>query len=211
MFFCSLLDKTTEELCFSSKVANLLLAAVCTYRSDLIPTLSLARETTIEYRSHSKSSTMTSATKKDLVSTVVDLIDVVVEIYLSSIIKPFLKIHERVYASMNKFLRGLLDDHKKDIPVWFTANFITYARTVLVFPTILLLAWGHTVLPAALVILVDFGDFLDGVVARYWVDVRKEEAAAAESKDKNKSRSTSPTNSDHDSFGKSIKLLQSIA
>jgi hypothetical protein len=154
---------------------------------------------------------MTSATKKDLVSTVVDLIDVVVEIYLSSIIKPFLKIHERVYASMNKFLRGLLDDHKKDIPVWFTANFITYARTVLVFPTILLLAWGHTVLPAALVILVDFGDFLDGVVARYWVDVRKEEAAAAESKDKNKSRSTSPTNSDHDSFGKSIKLLQSIA
>ena len=146
---------------------------------------------------------MTTAPKKNLVSTVIDLVDVVVEIYLSSIIKPFLKIHERVYASLNKILRGLLDDHKKEIPVWFTANFITYARTVLVFPTILLLAWGHTVLPAIIVVLVDFGDFLDGVVARYWVDIRKEDAAAAESKDKNKSRSTSPTNSDHDTFGKS--------
>jgi hypothetical protein len=150
-----------------------------------------------------------TAPKRDLVSTVIDLVDVVVEIYLSSIIKPFLKIHERFYASLNRVLRGLLDDHKKDIPVWFTANFITYFRTVLVFPTIILLAWGHTVLPAMIVVAVDFGDFLDGVVARYWVDVRKEDAAAAESKDK--SRSTSPTNSDNDSFGTSIKLLESVA
>jgi hypothetical protein len=146
-----------------------------------------------------------TAPKKDLVSTVIDLVDVVVEIYLSSIIKPFLKIHERFYASLNSVLRGLLDDHKKSIPVWFTANFITYARTVLVFPTIVLLAWGHTVLPAIVVVLVDFGDFLDGVVARYWVDVRKEDAAAAESKDK--SRSASPTNSDNDSFGKSKLMM----
>jgi hypothetical protein len=139
--------------------------------------------------------------KRDLVSTVFDLVDGVVELYLGSIIKPFLKIHETFYISLNSVLRSLLDDHKKDIPVWFTANFITYARTFLVIPTLLLLAWGHTVLPAIIVISVDFGDFLDGVVARYWIDVRKEEAKAAESKDK--SRSASPTNSDHESFGKS--------
>jgi hypothetical protein len=145
---------------------------------------------------------MTAHNKRaDLLATVLDLVDGVVELYLGSIIKPFLKIHETFYTSLNSVLRSLLDDHKKDIPVWFTANFITYARTFLVIPTLLLLAWGHTVLPAIIVILVDFGDFLDGVVARYWIDVRKEEAKAAESKDK--SRSASPTNSDHESFGKS--------
>jgi hypothetical protein len=144
-----------------------------------------------------------TAHKRDLVSTVIDLVDVVVEIYLGSIIKPFLKIHETFYTGLNRVLRGLLDDNKKDIPVWFTANFITYFRTVLVIPTILLLAWGHTILPAMIVIGVDFGDFLDGVVARYWIDVRKEDAKSAESKDK--SRSASPTNSDDDSFGKSIQ------
>jgi hypothetical protein len=149
-----------------------------------------------------------TAHKRDLVSTVIDLVDVVVELYLGSIIKPFLKIHETFYNSLNKVLRGLLDDNKKHIPIWFTANFITYFRTVLVFPTLLLLAWGHTILPAIIVISVDFGDFLDGVVARYWVDVRKEEAKSAESKDK--SRSASPTNSDHDSFGKLKTIIDSF-
>jgi hypothetical protein len=55
---------------------------------------------------------------------------------------------------------------------------------------------------------VDFGDFLDGVVARFWIDIKKdikldikkvgEEAPA--SKDKVSSPS-SPTNSDDESFG----------
>ena len=44
------------------------------------------------------------------------------------------------------------------------------------------------------IIFVDFGDFLDGVVARYWVDKRKEEKAKKDAaKDK--------IDSDDDSFG----------
>lgn len=117
------------------------------------------------------------------------LIDSIVEIYLASVIKPFLRFHETFYSSLNRVLRSLLDDN--NIPEWFTANFITYARTAVVVPTILFLVWEHTVFPAILVILVDFGDFLDGVVARYWVDTNRVVSA----------RSASPSNSDDDSFG----------
>lgn len=136
---------------------------------------------------------------RDLATTVFDLIDAVVEVYLKNIIRPFLSLHEVFYSGLNKVLRQVLDDHKKKIPTWFTANFITYARTWLVFPTILLLAWGHYLLPAILVILVDLGDFLDGVVARFWNKIKKEKEANEE---KDRSRSNSPTNSDKDSFGK---------
>jgi len=143
--------------------------------------------------------------RKDLLRTVLDLVDAVVELYLRSVIRPFLKWHEVFYAALNKVLRQALDRHR--VPQHFTANFITYARTVLVFPTIVLLAWGHQVGPAILVILVDMGDFLDGVVARYWVDQankEKEESSNHKSDDAdnttNKSRSSSPS-SDKDSFG----------
>eukprot|EP00537_Pseudo-nitzschia_pungens_P004125 CAMPEP_0172374080 /NCGR_PEP_ID=MMETSP1060-20121228/54357_1 /TAXON_ID=37318 /ORGANISM="Pseudo-nitzschia pungens, Strain cf. cingulata" /LENGTH=414 /DNA_ID=CAMNT_0013100617 /DNA_START=376 /DNA_END=1620 /DNA_ORIENTATION=+ len=124
------------------------------------------------------------------------LIDSVVELYLGSIVKPFLKLHETFYAALNKILRKLLDDHRSEIPEWFTANWITYARTVLVVPTLLFLSWGYVVLPSLLVIFVDFGDFLDGVVARFWVDIRKE----IEKKLSEKEKAPSPTNSDDESY-----------
>lgn len=142
------------------------------------------------------------------------LIDTFVELYLSSVIKPFLKLHEVFYSGLNKVLRKCLDDHKQKIPIWFTANFITYFRTILVIPTLLLLAWKHQILPAIIVIAVDFGDLLDGVVARYWVDVRNEQrmnkllGVEQSSKDKKETNikeggggTVSPTDSDEDSFG----------
>lgn len=130
-----------------------------------------------------------------------DLVDMIVELFLGHVIKPFLKLHEKFYAALNATLRSVLD--KNNVPTWFTANFITYARTWLVIPCVLLLSWGHTVLPSFIVVLVDFGDFLDGVVARYWVDVKKKQQEEALSKKdgKSRSRSVSPVNSDDDSFG----------
>jgi hypothetical protein len=142
---------------------------------------------------------------KNLLTTVGELIDAIVELYLKTVIAPFLHFHEIFYSSLNRALRQLLDDHKHHIPDWFTANLITYVRTVVVVPTLVLLSWNHAVLPALLVLAVDFGDFLDGVVARYWVDVKKERAeAAASDKDKKNDpalRTPSPTNSDDESFG----------
>lgn len=134
--------------------------------------------------------------KKDIFTPLLDLADVVVEIYLGSFIRPFVSVHEKFYGIVNTVLRQVLDDKKNVIPKWFTANFITYARTVLVLPTLLLLAWGHTILPSILVVLVDLGDFLDGVVARFWNDKTKEK----ESLEEKEKRASSPTNSDKDSF-----------
>jgi phosphatidylglycerophosphate synthase len=103
-----------------------------------------------------------------------EVIDPIVELYLSQVIAPFLHYHEIFYTWLNQTLRTMMDDHTKHIPSWFTANFITYMRTLLIYPTLLILASGqYYFIAASLVVLADFGDFLDGVVARYWVDVNK--------------------------------------
>lgn len=138
------------------------------------------------------------SSESNLVTTFVGLGDLIVELYLSSVIKPFLTLHEHFYSKLNAVLRSQLDQNKAKVPDWFTANFITYARTWLVIPTLLLMVWGHLVLPSFLVIFVDFGDFLDGVVARFWIDVKKEQMEALASKEK-PSRSSSPV--DDDSYG----------
>jgi hypothetical protein len=129
-----------------------------------------------------------------------DSIDSIVELYLGKFVKPFLLLHEKLSSALNKTLRGILDDNKSKIADWFTANFIACFRTILVVPTLLLLAWGHTLLPSLIVILVDFGDFLDGVVARFWVDVKKEREETLANRENSCS---SPTHSDTDdeSFG----------
>jgi hypothetical protein len=136
--------------------------------------------------------------RNDLLHKAFGRIDGLVELYLGSIIKPFLAYHELFYAAINKASRSAMDANKPKIADWFTANFITYLRTIFVIPTLLLMASGHTLLPSLIVIAVDFGDFLDGVVARFWVDVKKEREEALTSKSKT---SSSPTNSDDESFG----------
>lgn len=106
----------------------------------------------------------------NLLSALFDLTNSLVELYLANIIKPFLILHEKFYKALNETLRSFLDDQSNRIPKWFTANFITYTRTLMVLPCILLMVHGHTFLPSIIILGVDFGDFLDGVVARYWVD-----------------------------------------
>ena len=171
---------------------------------------------------YSKQAAAKEPAAKSLLRSAQNLADAVVELYLTLVIAPFLQLHETFYTGLNKFLRRILDQHK--VPAWFTANFITYARTLLVFPTILLLAAGggssfwQQILPAALVLAVDFGDFLDGVVARFWVDQKqqqgqqqqakkaseestKKESPSSSSSTPSGSRSASPASSDKDSFG----------
>lgn len=106
-----------------------------------------------------------------------------VETYLRVFISPFLLWHEVFYSQMNKVLRGLLDKHEQHVPTWFTANFVTYGRTVLIVPCLQLLAWGWRWLPSAIVLFVDFGDFFDGVLARYWNEKRAESDDGAVGKD----------------------------
>lgn len=131
-----------------------------------------------------------------------DFIDKYIEKYLSNVIKPFLVWHEKFYSAMNQTLRSGLDKNAKYIPDWFTANFITYLRTMLVIPTLVLLSLDHTILPSLLIILVDFGDFLDGVVARYWNDHMASSKQQEETPELVAEKASSPNTSDDDSFGK---------
>merc|ERR1719444_21513 len=112
------------------------------------------------------------------------MINVCVECYLTTVIAPFLTWHERFYSRLNYYLKQGIQrlEDQGNMPHWLTANFVTYARTVLVFPALVLLSLSmsnhhgllYAIMAALIVILVDFGDFLDGVLARYW----KEEASA---------------------------------
>lgn len=117
-------------------------------------------------------------TETGLLYAILNLLNSTVEIYLANIIKPFLVLHEKFYKALNTTLRGIFDNHSSQIPKWFTANFITYARTWLVIPCIFLMNKGHTLLPSLIIFSVDFGDFLDGVVARFWIDQKEIEAIA---------------------------------
>lgn len=132
----------------------------------------------------------------ETVAKILNIIDGVVEMYLAQFVKPFLHFHEIFYNNLNVVLRKAMDDNKSKIPDWFTANFITYARTVLVIPCLLFISWGYWFLPSVIVLLVDFGDFLDGVAARYWIDVLKDRQEK-----KDDARPGSPTSSDA-SFGR---------
>jgi len=127
-------------------------------------------------------------TEAGLRTAIFHLLNSIVEIYLANIIKPFLVLHEKFYNALNTTLRTVLDNHSSQIPKWFTANFITYARTCLVIPCIYLINKGHTVIPSLIIFGVDFGDFLDGVVARFWIDQKEIESIAqdadTEGKDK---------------------------
>lgn len=119
----------------------------------------------------SQSSSSSPSPEFGVIALLFELIDSLVETYLKNVITPFLRLHEKLYSRLNVILGNAIDSSSPYIPLWFTANLITYTRTILIVPCITLLSWGYLLLPSLIVILVDFGDFLDGVVARYWVDV----------------------------------------
>lgn len=124
----------------------------------------------------------TSNTKKSttIFEAIICIVNVTVEAYLSHVIKPFLTLHETFYLNLNLSIRNFLDNHTDKVPTWFTANFVTYIRTIALIPTVMLLVNGYKYLAALLILAVDFGDFLDGVVARYWFDRKKIEAISNE-------------------------------
>lgn len=141
--------------------------------------------------------TRNSNPSKSILEAVMCILNVTVEAYLSHVIKPFLTLHEKFYLSLNRSIRNCLDENTDKVPNWFTANFITYVRTIAVVPTVMLLVNGYKYLPALLILTVDFGDFLDGVVARYWSDRKKIESISIEEEAKDKPKMSASWIIDH--------------
>jgi hypothetical protein len=137
------------------------------------------------------------ADAETLVQSVIDLLDVLVDLYLGSLVKPFLRFHDEFSANMNTLLRSILDDNKDRIPDWLTGNVSAYLRVFLVFPTILFLAWGQLVIPFLFVVMVAALGLLGSVVADFWVDARRDHAEdAIREDDRPTSKSLAPSDDD---------------
>ncbi len=88
------------------------------------------------------------------------------DLVLPLIVTPLIEHHEAFYGWLNVSINNVLE--KRGLPRWCSANFVTFARTALIVPTLYLWGYNWSLVPALLVLLNDFLDFLDGVIARYW-------------------------------------------
>jgi len=86
-------------------------------------------------------------------------------------------IHGVLYDRLNANSKQFLQKHGDKIPIWLTANTITSGRLGLVLPTTLLMSYGHTWLPASLVLVNAAFDYVDGAMAR-WEREDKQRALA---------------------------------
>jgi phosphatidylglycerophosphate synthase len=85
---------------------------------------------------------------------------------LAKVTRPVVAVNARLYALANERSGRLLAALPRGrLPV--TANGITTARSALVVPTLWLFSHGHTVAPAALVVVNVTFDYVDGAVARW--------------------------------------------
>ena len=104
--------------------------------------------------------------QKDLLRALMDLLDGIVEVFLTSILEPLLlEVHNKFDHSVDQVLRKSLENHKEKLPKWLLKdNVFTYGRISLALPTIVLLSWGHSVLPAVLVFVVYSASFWERVI-----------------------------------------------
>ena len=137
------------------------------------------------------------ADAETLIQSVIDLLDVLVDLYLGSLVEPFLRFHDEFSANMNKLLRSILDDNKDSIPDWLTGNVSAYLRVLLIFPTILFLAWGQLVITFLFVVMVDLLGLLGSVVAKFWLDAKRDHAEdTIREDDRPTSKSLTPSDDD---------------
>ena len=89
------------------------------------------------------------------------------ELICNILLSVFLKPYDKIYGTLNTQLTQSFQT--KGLPKYITANLITYVRTTLIIPTILLLSRNYVVVPILLLLTNDILDSVDGIVARYWL------------------------------------------
>lgn len=109
---------------------------------------------------------------KNLLKTLIDLLDGIVEVFLMCAIHPVLDLHARGDHAVDHVLRQLVHHHKNKAPKWMLKDdeFFTYFRVGLALPTIVCLSWGQSFLPAILVFVVHFTSFLERALGEHHVE-----------------------------------------
>ena len=144
-----------------------------------------------------------------LIQSVSDLLDVLVELYVGSLIGPVLQLHDDFQAQIQLIVRNIVDSNLSRVPEWLTPSMIANARAVLVFPTILLLSWGQYLIPSILVLAVEFMGLLDAVLVKVGVTIKRELVEDAIKEDNRPTSIAHMASDDEDSldnceFGKCI-------
>jgi hypothetical protein len=140
-------------------------------------------------------------TQKNLIQTLIELIDQLVELALSNLIEPVLELHARTQRAMEGTLRQFVLDQKHMIPsqFWKEGN-LAYLRIGMVLPTLVFLSWGQAILPATLVLFVHVAAFLEGLESEY--DTSQSNEDANSSSDCTKEGEGQSQQTEEEAFGK---------
>lgn len=76
--------------------------------------------------------------------------------------------HSRIYSYINDKIKPLLT---ASFFRYVTPNMVTYFRVLLIIPTIYLISYNYNMAAALLIIINDFLDFFDGILARYHAEL----------------------------------------
>lgn len=103
--------------------------------------------------------------QKDLLRTLVDLLDGIVEVFLASVIEPLLIWHGKVDRVIDKGFRRFVHEYKDRLPTWvLQKGAITYGRMGLALPTMVLLSWDCSLLASSLVLVELAASFWERVI-----------------------------------------------
>ena len=103
--------------------------------------------------------------RKDLLKTLIDLFDGIVEVFLASLIEPLLTIYSQVDHGIDRFHKHLVHQYQGKLPLWILRQgTITYARIGLTLPTVILLSWQCSFLASIAVMTVLSASFWERAV-----------------------------------------------
>jgi hypothetical protein len=94
--------------------------------------------------------------QKDLLKTLIDLLDGIVEVFLSAAVQPLLSWHASLDDGLDQILVQLVRDHQDKIPRQLGYQAVAYARLCVALPTVVFLAGDDLSLTSALLVMCVF-------------------------------------------------------
>lgn len=104
--------------------------------------------------------------RKDLLKTLIDLLDGIVEVFLSTVIEPLLVVYNQLDQAIDRCLKQFLQQYKDQLfkCILQDSSAITYARIGLAIPTIVLLSWQRSLVASLVVCVVLSASFWERAV-----------------------------------------------
>ena len=103
--------------------------------------------------------------RKDLLKTLIDLLDGIVEVFLATVIEPLLVVYNKLDQAIDRGLKQFLQQYKDQLfKCILQDSAITYARIGLAIPTIVLLSWQCSLVASLVVCVVLSASFWERAI-----------------------------------------------